>query len=193
MARTLDEIRQETVSILQDEYPEVQKGLLQLEAFLRFKSRKAVYELRDFLYHLAEIYRTDITPEEAENPLAECRTHLRRCTVEPLEYQAEKTFVRIDRYVRWFGWLPWALGRNPIHDSDFVNEMHEIQRLIAKGRAIKTEGEACHLLRDAFERAMRLQEKIRPIRFALVGLVVVVLSMVVGGVVQALCARWLGS
>ncbi|MBM3334367.1 hypothetical protein FJY63_06875 [Candidatus Sumerlaeota bacterium] len=68
---------------------------------MRRRSRKAVYELRDFLDHLARVFSPEVAPEEAEKHVHEMRTHLRRCAVEPLEYQAEKNFVRVDQYVRF--------------------------------------------------------------------------------------------
>ena len=77
MAQTIEDIRQEALEILRVDYPQVKEGMCRLEVFMRAKSEKAVYELRDFLDHLAGLFREDVTLEEATKHIHECRTHLR--------------------------------------------------------------------------------------------------------------------
>lgn len=137
---------------------------------MRFESKKAVYELRDFLDHLAALFREDISEQDAEKHINECRTHLRRCSVEPLEYMAEKRFIKLDLYVRWFARIPF-IRNNPTTKPEFFKKMQEIKKLIAEGRTVKTEGKACELMDKAFGIATDLLSQVHPISFVLQGIV----------------------
>ena len=150
MPRTIDEVRHEAIEILRSQYPRVKRAMLRLEVFRRQRSRKAVYELRDFLDHLAALFQDDISVDSAETHVKECRTHLRRCSVEPLEYIAEKQFVQLDRYVRWFAKIPYVIRHNPVAKPEFFAKMQEVKELIAQGRDVKTEGRAAELMDKAF-------------------------------------------
>ena len=85
------------------------------------REAKSGLQARDFLDHFAALFQDNITVEEAAKHLFECRTHLRRCTVEPLEYMAEKGFVRLDSYSRWCARIPFlfAFRDNPVSKPDF--------------------------------------------------------------------------
>ena len=167
--------RENAITILREDYPAVKDGVLALEVFMRRKSRKAVYELREFLSQLAKIFEYGISSTDAEHNVSECRTHLRRCIVEPLEYKAEKGFVRLHRISFWFGWVIW---RAPQAHKDFHHNMVKIKHLIAEGRQVKTEGKAAVLFREAFELVEDLKAEVGPLWFvtrAIIGLIVVFL------------------
>ena len=172
MDKNIEDARREVLEILQVDYPKVKEGVYRLEVFMQRKSRKAVYELRDFLDHLAALSREDITVEEAKKHRYECRTHLRRCSVEPLEYQAEKSFVRLDRYARWYARIPLPFRDNPLSKPAFFQKMKEAKNHIVQGRLVKTEGQACEHMDKAFEIVMDLLEQVRPGRYRIQGILV---------------------
>ena len=186
MSNKVQQFRDEAIKILQEDYPKVKKGMYRLEVFRRRKSRKAVYELRDFLDHIALLYGEDISDDEAEKHIHECRTHLRRCVVEPLEYMAEKQFVTLDRYVRWFAKIPFIIPKNPILKSEFFQKMQEAKELIAEGRIVKTEGKACELMERAFSIETDLLSQVHPISFLIQGLCWIIASFFVGWLVKLL-------
>lgn len=172
MDGNIEDIRREAIEILRVDYPKVKAGVLRLEVFMQTKSKKAVYELRDFLDHLAMLFREDIPVEEAERHLCECRTHLRRCAVEPLEYMAEKEFVRLDRYARWCARVPVLFGYrgNPLSKPEFFQKMKEAKQHIVDGRIVKTEGKACEHMEAAFAAVTELLGQISPWRYLSQGL-----------------------
>jgi len=180
VAKSIDEIRTEAVEILRADYPHVKEGLYRLEVFMQSKSKKAVYELRDFLDHFAQLFRQDIGLAEAEKHLHECHTHLRRCAVEPLEYMAEKRFVQLDRYARWFSRIPFIFRGNPVTKPEFFQKMAEAKRLIAEGRVMKTEGQACQLMDQAFGIVTDLLAQVYPLRYLVQGLLWVFVTFVAG-------------
>lgn len=169
MADTIPKLREEAIKILQEDYPKIKEGMYRLEVFMRRKSRKAVYELRDFLDHLASIFREDITLETAQAHICECRTHLRRCAVEPLEYMAERRFVKLDFYATCFSRMPF-IKNNPTTKPEFFQGMKEIKNLIAEGRASKTEGKACEMMDKAFGITTDLLSQVHPVSFVIQGL-----------------------
>ena len=169
-------VREKALDILRKDYPKVKDGVLSLEVFMRRKSRKAVYELRDFMAHFAKIFEDGISEDDAEHNFSECRTHLRRCVVEPLEYKAEKGFVRLDRLTRYFGWVIW---RAPQAKKDFHKNMFEVKKLIASGRHVKAEGDATGYFLAAFEKVQELQADVGPIWYtvrAILALIVIFLA-----------------
>lgn len=169
MDRNVEDIRREALDILRDDYPRIKAGVFRIEVFMQTKSKKAVYELRDFLDHFAALFQEDITVEKANAHIHECRTHLRRCAVEPLEYMAEKRFVKLDRYARWFSRIPFAFRDNPLAKPEFFQRMKEAKTLIADGRNVKTEGKACELMEEAFEIVTDLLEQVRPSKYLFQG------------------------
>lgn len=188
MARTVQEIREHALALLRQDYPSIKEGVYRLEVFMRQKSRKAVYELRDFLDHLCSLYRDDISPEDAEKHFQECRTHLRRCAVEPLEYMAEKRFVQLDLYARWFAMVPFVFRDNPLSKPEFFQRMREAKGLIAEGRIAKTEGRACQLMDQAFGVITDLLAQVQPLRYIIAGLcwlIGVLIVGVIGGLAAA--------
>jgi len=170
VTRTIEQLRQEALEILRKDYPKIKDGIFRLEVFMRQKSRKAVYELRDFLDHLCALHRDDISLEDAQKHLYECHTHLRRCAVEPLEYMAEKRFVQLDRYARWFAMVPFIFRDNPLAKPEFFQKMKEAKGLIAEGRIVKTEGRACELMDQAFGIVTDLMSQVEPLRYVVKGL-----------------------
>ena len=172
MNGTIEDIRREALEILRIDYPKVKAGVLRLEVFMQTKSKKAVYELRDFLDHFAMLFREDISVEEAAKHLCECHTHLRRCAVEPLEYMAEREFVRLDRYARWCARVPIVFGfrGNPVSKPEFFQKMKEAKQHIVDGRIVKTEGKACEHMEAAFATVTELLGQISPWRYLSQGL-----------------------
>ena len=190
MGNDIEAIRREGLEILRVDYPKIKRGIYRLEVFVRTKSRKAVYELRDFLDHLAMLFQEDITVEDAAKHIHECRTHLRRCAVEPLEYLAEKRFVQLDFYARWCACVPFVFRDNPLSKPAFFQKMQEAKALIAEGRCVKTEGQACELMDRAFEIVTDLLEQVKPFKYLVQGLLWV-LGAFVSGVLATLAAIWL--
>jgi hypothetical protein len=176
--------RAAALDIIRDDYPKVKDGILSLETFMRRKSRKAVYELRDFMAHFVIIFTDGVSEEDAKHNLSECRTHLRRCIVEPLEYQAEKGFVKLDRLSRCFGWVLW---RTPQTKKDFYHNMVRIQELIARGREVKADGNAANFFREAFELVQDLKADIGPARYIIKG-IFWILAIFVAGILTAMAA-----
>lgn len=181
MPNKVQQLREEAIRILREDYPKIKEGVYRLEVFMRSRSKKAVYELRDFLDHLASLFRDNISEEEAEKHINECRTHLRRCSVEPLEYMAEKRFIKLDLYVRWFARIPF-IRNNPTTKFEFFQKMQEIKRLIAEGRIVKTEGTACELMDKAFGITTDLLAQISPLSFLIQGLCWVIVVFFTGWV-----------
>ncbi len=172
MSDNIDDIRREALEILRTEYPKVKAGVLRLEVFMQTRSKKAVYELRDFLDHFALLFQDDVTIDDAIKHVRECRTHLRRCAVEPLEYMAEKRFVKLDRYARWCARVPFVFGfrGNPVSKPEFFQKMKEAKQHIINGRIVKTEGHACEHMEMAFEIVTDLLEQISPWRYLCQGI-----------------------
>lgn len=193
MTQSIEDIRQNAEEILRTDYQTAKKAILRLEVFRRTKSKKAIYELRDFLDHYASIFKSDIAPDMAEKHLHECRTHLRRAAVEPLEYMAEKCFVKLDAYARFLGRIPIPSRPNPFADRAFFEQMHKMKVLIADGRMVKTEGEACKLMDEAYSIGAELLAKVTPYRFLVSGVLwligLFVAALIGGGVTHAFFAE----
>ena len=190
MDGNLEDIRREALSILRDDYPKIKAGIFRLEVFMQAKSKKAVYELRDFLDHLAALFREDVTVEDAGKHIYECRTHLRRCAVEPLEYMAEKRFVKLDYYARWCARIPFAFRDDPLSKPEFFQRMKEAKALIAEGRCVKTEGRACELMDKAFEIVTDLLEQVKPSKYLLQGFLWIA-GAFMAGLLAAIAAKCL--
>ena len=190
MRDNVEDIRREALEILRVEYPKVKAGIYRLEVFMRVKSKKAVYELRDFLDHLAALFQKEITIEDANKHLYECRTHLRRCAVEPLEYMAEKRFVWLDFYAQWYARIPFIFRDNPLNKPEFFEKMKQAKALIAEGRSIKTQGRACELMDKAFEIVTDLLEQVNLSKYLWQGIAWVVVTFI-SGVLATLAALWL--
>jgi len=190
LSESIEDIRNEALKLLREDYPQIKVGMCRLEVFMRAKSKKAVYELRDFLDHLASLFRDDITIEDAKKDLYECRTHLRRCAVEPLEYMAEKRFVKLDRYARWFACIPIVFRDNPLSKPEFFQRMQEAKQLLVEGRRAKTEGSACGFMNDAFAIVTDLLGQIDPLKYLLQGLFWL-LTTFTGAVLATLVTLWL--
>lgn len=190
MDENIEDIRREALEILRVDYPKIKQGILRLEVFMETKSKKAVYELRDFLDHFASLFQDDITVENAKKHLYECRTHLRRCTVEPLEYMAEKRFLQVDRYARWHARVPFIFRDNPLSKPEFFQRMMKAKQFIIDGRYAKTEGVACEFMEKAFEIVTDLLEQIRPSKYLFQGFAWVA-CVFLGGLLTATAAMCL--
>ena len=150
------EVLQELGDILEHDYPPVKRAIYDLEVALRTRSRRAVYELRDALDHIATLYKPKLTDEEANHHLCELRTHLRRAAVEPTEYLAEHGWLKADGILgRGFWWWPLLCVRKPNQQEliDINREHDAISRLIAQARTTKAAREALPILQDAFRRS----------------------------------------
>ena len=190
MSDHIEDIRREALEMLRVDYPKVKEGMYRLEVFMQTKSKKAVYELRDFLDHLAALFQENIAVEDATKHLYECRTHLRRCAVEPLEYMAEKRFVQLDHYARWCTRIPFVFRKNPLSKPEFFQKMKEAKRLIAEGRITKTEGRACEHMDKAFEIVTDLLTQIKPLGYLVQGLLWIIVTFL-GGLLIGVAAMWL--
>jgi hypothetical protein len=190
MGETIEGIRREALEILRVDYPKVKEGMLRLEVFMQAKSRKAVYELRDFLDHLALLFQNDISIDEANKHIYECRTHLRRCVIEPLEYMAEKRFVKLDRYARWCARVPFIFRNNPFSKPEFFQRMKEAKEQITKGRIVKTEGQACEHMDKAFEIVTDLLAQVAPLKYLMQGIVWLA-GIFIAGLLTGAIAIWL--
>lgn len=198
MARQLDEIRQDAINVLRVDFPAVEKTILKLEVFMRSRSKRAVYELRDFTNHMARIFGDETTPIQAEQELGEMRAHLRRCAIEPLEFQAEKTFVKLNKCAKWFGWLHWFEKDTPLAEPAFSETMYKIKCAIIEGRSHKGEvgsvGEealACKCMNEAFDLGAALWRRMNPAKNVCQFVIICVMAALLGflGAVGAGCAR----
>ena len=181
----IEDIRLRAIELLREDYPKIKAGMLRLEVFMQARSKKAVYELRDFLDHLAELFKEGVELEDAEKHLRECRTHLRRCSVEPLEYMAEKRFIKLDRYAKWFARIPFVFRDNPLRNPEFFQQMREAKQLIADGRIVKTDGQARECMDKAFAIVTDLLAQASPARYLAQGICWLI-GTFIAGVVAAI-------
>ncbi|MFZ0244293.1 hypothetical protein [Candidatus Binatus sp.] len=175
--RSFSEAESAVLQLLRDDYPKAREAVIELEVYSRTRSKKAVYEMRDFLDHLHRmLMETD--PEKVRGHIFEARTHIRRCVVEPMEYLAEKQFVKADRLYRWriliFG-IPFT-GSVP-QPAGIGPKLIEAQRLIAKGRAAKTSLDAYGDFKQSFQMTTDLCAPANPLRLGL-GVITLILAAV---------------
>ncbi len=179
------EILQGLQDVLQTEYPIAKDAIYKLEIFLRARSKRAVYELRDAFDHIAMIYSSDTSLDEAREHLAEVRTHLRRASVEPMEYLVERTWLKADRILtNGFWWWPLLLLKKP-SPADIValnRQQTELGSLLAQGRQKKAMRAALPLLNEALDGAQDVLDRLRPkeLRSRLFAVALSVIVLIVG-------------
>jgi hypothetical protein len=157
---TIDDVRQEALRVLREDYARASQAIIELEVFTHSPSKKAVHQLRDFLDHLHYIFATEDV-SLANSHLEEAKTHLRRCVLEPIEYLAEKQFVEVDECCQqWILSVPFK--ENPARQSDFLKRMREAKQWIAKGRMRKTDLGAYDDFHRAFEITTDLLNEVHP-------------------------------
>jgi hypothetical protein len=178
---TRDEVRAAAIDLLRTDYRFAKKAMVELEVFTRSRSKKAVYELRDFTDHLSFIFQDSIDADAAEAHLKEAKTHLRRCIVEPIEYLAEKQLVRVSRYSAWIIFRIPATT-NPALRSGFYTKVIEAKQLIVQGRLEKTSSAAYDTFKQAFEIGTDLLAEVHPLQWGWKGFMSL---MVVAGVLAA--------
>lgn len=160
---TLQEVRERAIALVRQDYANAEKAIIRLEVFTRSRSKKAVYQLRDFLNHLHHIFTTD-DAAKAQRHLVEAETHLRRATLEPIEYLAEKHFVMIDEGLdQWIFKIPFR--GNPRMRSDFSRKMFEAREHIFRGRTQKMQHEAYVDFEKAFEISTELLAEVHPLQW----------------------------
>ena len=167
----------EAIRLLREEYPVAKKAVIMLEVFRRTRSKKAVYELRDFLDHLSAAFLKD-DEGQIQGHLREATTHLRRSTVEPLEYLAEKQYVRTYRAYRYGRWMLNIPG-NPSLPEGAFGKLLEAQQMIVEGREEKTTSRAYEIFKKSFEISTDLYVGINPVR-SILGLAAWTIAVVVG-------------
>lgn len=156
---TVDEVRQAAIRLLREDYPLAKKAIIELEVFTNSRSKKAVYEIRDFTDHVSEIFAENQTDVDAEKHLAEAKTHLRRCIVEPMEYQAERQWLRAHRYYRF------ALFQIPLLGvPNARTRLMQAKLKIVEGRETKTHRQAYETFRESFQITCELADAVHPVR-----------------------------
>ena len=154
--------------ILTEDYPHAKRAIYTLEVFVRQRSRRSIYELRDTLDHLSIALLPETTPSEARRHLAECHTHLRRAAIEPFEYVAEKKVLQIEQIGIRGKWLhKFLMVRSEISldGNDLVEGVKAISQEIVEGRICKATSKSLGHMHNAVEMADALLEKIKPKQF----------------------------
>ena len=160
-----DQILAELQRVLQEQYPVVREAIHHLEVFLHARSRRAVFELRDALSHIAHIHDVETDAAEARKHLDEIYTHFRRASVEPIEYLAERTWMKCDRVLQGgFWWWPLIGMRKPSLEEReaYYDKRDEIGLLIVKGRNLKATPKAYPVLLEVFRCGQRLLNALAP-------------------------------
>jgi len=177
------------VQILRKQYiPYVKKAIQELEVLTGKRSKRAIYELRDALDHIAIAVQQSTTEEKAIKSLNAVEEHLRRATVEPAEFVAlEKLKKLLQIKDRGFWW--WKLFFLKAPDTkEFDTEIFKGQQFLSEGRYYKAISvkDSYLNLQKAYRVFQELLNKIQPAElnsriFALVsGLVIAVLFFILG-------------
>jgi len=160
-----EEIQKQVAEVLKTDYPVVRDIILKLETYLRTRSRRAVYELRDALDHIAAIYSPNTPEKDLPDHLSELKTHLRRASVEPMEYLVERLWLKADRILkRGFWWWPLLLLRtpNPAEREEIAKIHDEIINAIPDARSKKTSRQALPILLDAYTKSQNHLKRLQP-------------------------------
>ncbi len=155
----------EIAEILVNDYPHAQRAIISLEVLAKTRSRRAVYELRDSLTHLAIAARPGLSNAEARRHLSECRTHFRRAAVEPFEYVAETQFLKIEKIAVRCNWVYTILCLPKPDGIQIIKELREIHDEIIAGRLGKATGESVQHMEKAARMATDLFDRIKPKQF----------------------------
>jgi len=137
MPQTPD-ITNRIIKILTEQYfPYVKEAVLWLEVYSGEKSKRAVYELRDALDHIAISVQSGISEEKAIKSLDAAEEHFRRAVVEPAEWIALEELRRLLKIkTKGFWWWKLFLLRAP-DSKQFNDKIYKAQELIAQGRQYK--------------------------------------------------------
>jgi hypothetical protein len=154
--------------ILLVDYPLAKTSIYTLEVFIKTKSRRAVYEVRDMVDHLAIALAGETTPREARLHLAEAKTHLRRAAIEPYEWMAEKKVLQIEKIAIKGRWLhKFLLVRSEIalDGNDLIDGLKKISQTIIDGRVCKATEKSLDHMKEALRLADELLKKTNPKQF----------------------------
>jgi hypothetical protein len=156
---TLEEAREAAIRLLREDYPLAKKAIIELEVFTNSRSKKAVYEIRDFTDHVSEVFADNQSADEAKKHLDEAKTHLRRCIVEPMEYQAERQWLKVHRYYRFALFQIPVLGVTNAH-----TRLMQAKLKIIEGRQQKTHRDAYETFKESFQITCELADAVHPVR-----------------------------
>jgi hypothetical protein len=154
--------------ILTEDYPLAKNSIYTIEVFMRQKSRRAVYELRDMVDHVSIALANTTTPREARFHLAEAKTHLRRAAIEPYEWMAEKKVLQIEKIAikgRWLHKFLMVRSEIALDGNDLVDGLREISQLIIDGRVCKATSKSLEYMSEALTKADALLIKVNPKQF----------------------------
>ena len=183
------QVREKALELLVTDYIEVKRIVSSLEVYMKRRSRKAVYELRDFFDHVAIILAPDTPLSELKHHFEECKTHLRRATVEPLEYRAEKSLQKILRYEKFLCWIPYPFGDNPFRDPAYARRVEGIRKLIT---GLRTKKPLCDVAETAKQAAVASEDLLAEVqnpRHMWKRIAIAAILIIVGAVVGLI--RWL--
>jgi hypothetical protein len=154
--------------ILVEDYPHAKRAIYTLEVFIRKRSKRSIYELRDTLDHLSIALLPETTPAEARRHLAECQTHLRRASIEPFEYVAEKKVLQIEKIGirgRWLHKFLMIRSEISLDGNDLIDGVRAISQQIVEGRICKATSKSLDHMKAAVVLADDLLSKIKPKQF----------------------------
>lgn len=153
------------ITILREQYiPYVKDAILWLEVHTGEKSKRAVYELRDALDHIAIAVQEDISEDDAVRSLNAVEEHFRRAAVEPAEWIALEELRKLLRIKqRGFWWWRLFLLKTP-NLKDFDEKIFEGQEFVAQGRHFKgiSLADAYKNFKEAYLVFHRLLDKVQP-------------------------------
>jgi hypothetical protein len=153
------------VKILREQYiPYVKEAVQELEVLTKKRSKRAIYELRDALDHIAIAVQEDTPNEVALKSIDAVEEHLRRATIEPAEFL---TLAKLDQllHIKQRGFWWWKLfGVKPPDTKEFDEKILKGQKLLSKGRYYKgiSLKNSYTNLKEAFEIFRKLLNEIQP-------------------------------
>lgn len=126
------------ITLLTEQYvPYVKEAVLWLEVYTGEKSKRAVYELRDALDHIAIAVQSGVSEEKAIQSLNAAEEHFRRAVVEPAEWMTLEELRKLLKIRnRGFWWWKFFFLRPP-DSKEFNEKIYRAQELIAQGRFYK--------------------------------------------------------
>ncbi|MFH1191793.1 MAG: hypothetical protein V1670_06335 [Candidatus Omnitrophota bacterium] len=137
MPQTPNIINRVTALFTEQYVPYVKEAVLWLEVYSGEKSKRAVYELRDALDHIAIAVQSGISEEKAIKSLDAAEEHFRRAVVEPAEWIALEELRRLLKIKnKGFWWWKFFLLRAP-DSKEFNEKIYKAQEFITQGRHYK--------------------------------------------------------
>lgn len=160
-----NKVYEEIGKILKENYlPYAKVSIIKYEQEEGKLSDRAVYELRDAFDHLAIATSAGRTPEEIQADFNAAKEHIRRISVEPLEYLAEERLKRICK-IRKYGIWWWRLLLIKVTpELDLDKNINKIIELLAAGRINKGVNleKSFENMMEAFILSKAILDKIRP-------------------------------